>query len=78
MTLDEQEDAILRLNDLIRRKQTGTPEKLAEKFGVSDRTMDNLIKTMKNKGFPIAYCRNRQTYHYKYEIEVIAFQVKPK
>ena len=78
MKLNEFPEAVERLDDLIRRKQTSTPEKLAEKFGVSLGTINNLIKIMRNKGFPIAYCRKRQTYYYEYEIEVVIFRVKPK
>ena len=78
MKLNEFPEAVERLDDLIRRKQTCTPEKLAEKFGVSLGTINNLIKIMRNRGFPILYCRDRQTYYYEYEIEVVIFRVKTK
>ena len=78
MNYDEKNEALQRLHNLIKRKGTGTPEELAEKFGVSLGTINNLIKIMRNKGFPIAYCRERQTYYYEYEVEVIIFRVKPK
>ncbi len=78
MTFMEQIEALERLHELIKRKATGTPEQLAEKFDVSLGTIHNFIKTLRSKDLPIAYCRERQTYYYEYEVEVIVFQIKTK
>jgi hypothetical protein len=78
MTFIEQIEALERLHELIRRKATGTPEQLADKFNVSLGTIHNFIKTLRNKGLPIAYCRDRQTYYYEFEVDVFLFVVKAK
>ena len=78
MTFNEQIQALERLHDLIKRKGTGTPEQLAEKFNVSVGTIKNLLKILKDKDFPIAYCRDRKTYYYEREIELIVFKAEPK
>ena len=78
MTFMEQIEALERLHELIKRKATGTPEQLAERFGVSLGTIHNFIKTLRSKDLPITYCRERQTYYYEYEVDVIVFQIKTK
>ena len=78
MTFMEQIQALERLHELIKRKATGTPEQLAERFDVSLGTINNFIKTLRNKDLPIAYCRERQTYYYEYEVDMIVFQIKTK
>jgi DeoR/GlpR family transcriptional regulator of sugar metabolism len=78
MTFIEQLEALERLHELIRRKGTGTPEQLAERFKVSVGTIHNLIKILRNKGLPVLYCRDRQTYYYEYEVDVFLFVVKAK
>jgi hypothetical protein len=78
MTFMESIYALERLNDLIRRKATGTPEQLAVKFDVSVGTIKNLLKILKDRNLPICYCRERQTYYYAYEVEVRLFWVNAK
>jgi hypothetical protein len=78
MTFMEQMEALERLHLLIQRKGTGTPEKLAERFGVSLGTINNWIKTLRHKQLPVAYCRERQTYYYEYDVDVFLFVVKAK
>ena len=70
--------ALERLHLLISRKATGSPEKLTAKFEVSLGTINNMIKTLRLKGLPILYDRERETYYYEYEMEIIIFSVKPK
>ena len=50
MTFNEQMEVLERLHLLIKRKATGTPEQLAEKFNVSLGTINNLIKILRDKG----------------------------
>ena len=53
-----------RLDALIAAKRTGTPKQLAEKLGLSERTVRNYITTLKELGAPIHYDRKRQSYCY--------------
>ena len=78
MTFTEHIFALERLHNLIRLKGTGTPEQLAKRFDVSLGTINNFIKILRDRGLPVLYCRERQTYYYEYEVEVYLFVVKAK
>ena len=61
----EQLQQLQRLDALIRRKATGTPVILAAKFGVSERTIYNLIDILRSLGAEIAYSREMESYYYE-------------
>ena len=69
MTFNEQLDLMERMHLLIRRKATGTPEAFAQKLGYSERQVFRLINTMKERGFPIVYCKQKRTYFYEKEVK---------
>ncbi len=76
MKLIEKIRRIERVNALIRRKATGCPTNLARKLEVSERCVYRVIDDMKTMGFPIKYCRLRETYYYTKNIEVnISFEI---
>jgi predicted DNA-binding transcriptional regulator YafY len=58
---------IERIDQLIRIKGTGTAEQLAEKLGISRRSVFNLLNEMKEKGAPIKYDQYRGSYYYDEE-----------
>ncbi|WP_315821834.1 helix-turn-helix domain-containing protein [Paraflavitalea speifideaquila] len=70
-----------RLDALIAAKRTGTPKQLAEKLGLSERTVRNYITTLKELGAPIHYDRKRQSYyyiedgHFRFTFESLAHQL---
>jgi transcription initiation factor IIE alpha subunit len=76
MTFIEQIEVLDRLHHLIKRKATGTPEQLAQKFNVSKRTVKNLLKILRDRDIPIYYCRNEQTYSYECDVDVYFFYIK--
>ncbi|HEY4287953.1 MAG TPA: HTH domain-containing protein [Puia sp.] len=53
-----------RIDHLIRIKGTGTPGQLAEKIGMSERSMYEYIRLMKEFGAPVVYSRSRKSYYY--------------
>ena len=57
-------DRIKKMDDLIRRKATGTPEEFAEKMGLSRIALLKYIKLLKEMNAPIEYDYNRRSYHY--------------
>ena len=67
MQLEEKLKRLRRLDDLIRRKATGSPDQLAYKLDVSRRTVFRLIDFLRNFGAPIAYCGVKQRYYYREE-----------
>ena len=64
-------DRLERLHNLIRHKATGSPAELAKRLGTTERTVYNWISLMKSMGAPIGFCRDRQTYHYEREVELL-------
>jgi biotin operon repressor len=58
---------IERLDRLIRIKATGTPDQLADKLGMSRRSVFDYINLMKENGAPIKFCAYRQSYYYDEE-----------
>ncbi len=69
MKLIEQLQLLDRLDQLIRLKATGTPAQLASRLEVSERTVYNLIDTLRQLGAEIAYCKYRCSYQYESEIQ---------
>jgi predicted DNA-binding transcriptional regulator YafY len=53
------------IDRLIQRKATGTSEQLAEKLGVSKRTIIEFINVIKEIGAPIYFCKIKKSYCYK-------------
>lgn len=58
---------IERIDKLIRIKGTGTATELAEKLGISRRSVYNLLNEMKDKGAPIKFDQYRGSYYYDEE-----------
>jgi predicted DNA-binding transcriptional regulator YafY len=56
---------LIRLDYLIHLKSTGTPSHCAQKIGISERSLYDYLKLLKEMGAPIKFSRNRGTYYYK-------------
>ncbi|MHA4811748.1 hypothetical protein ACX0G9_26865 [Flavitalea flava] len=56
---------LTRIDSLIRIKGTGTPNELANKIGMSERSTYEYIRLMKDFGAPVQYSRQRKSYYYK-------------
>lgn len=70
MAFNDTFERLERLAHMIQRKSTGSPEQLAEKLGVSVRTVANLLDQLRNWGAEIEYCRERCSYCYTHPIEL--------
>lgn len=64
MTLMTQLERLKRIDALIRRKATGSPEELAKRIHVSRATMFRHIDDLRALGAPVVYDKTRQTYRY--------------
>ncbi len=64
-----------RVHYLICRKATGTPKYLSKKLNISERQVYRLISSLKLMGFPVAYCKQKRTYHYTDTVKLF-FEVK--
>ncbi|WEK35471.1 MAG: HTH domain-containing protein [Candidatus Pseudobacter hemicellulosilyticus] len=56
-----------RIDQLIRIKATGTPTELADKLGISERSVYEYLNLMKEFGAPIKFNSYRQSYYYDEE-----------
>jgi len=55
---------LIRLDYLIHLKATGKPADCAHKIGISERSLYDYLKILKEMGAPIKFSRNRGTYYY--------------
>ncbi|MGX5817844.1 HTH domain-containing protein [Chitinophaga lutea] len=52
------------IDHLIRIKGTGKPSQLAKRMHISERTLYEFLKLMKDLGAPIEYDRYKESYYY--------------
>ena len=64
-------DLAKRLDELIRRKATGSPRELAGRLLVSEATVYRYIQDLKNLGAPIKDGKYRKTYLYEGEFQLL-------
>lgn len=57
-------ERLKRMDTLIKRKATGTPEEFARKMGLSRSTLMEYIKSLKALNAPIVYDTMRNSYYY--------------
>ena len=55
---------LIRLDHMIHLKSTGRPQDCAEKIGISERSLYDYLKILKEMGAPIKFSRHRRTYYY--------------
>lgn len=55
---------LIRLDHLIQHKSTGCPADCAQKIGISERSLYDYLKILKEMGAPIKFSRGRRTYYY--------------
>lgn len=76
MSFEEQSARIERLIGMIERTDIGTAEELAQKLGVSRRTVFNDIEFLKGKGNAIIFCHESKSF--KFSVENRLFFVQSK
>ena len=59
------------LDNLIRKKSTGSQKDFARKTNMSRSMLNEYLKEMKEMGFPISYCRKRCSYYYSENIKMV-------
>jgi predicted DNA-binding transcriptional regulator YafY len=58
---------LIRMDHLITYKRTGKPAAFARKIGISDRSLYDYLRLLRDMGAPICFSRNENTYYYKEE-----------
>ena len=56
---------------LIRKGKTGCAEKLAEKTGMSRRTLFEILEELRDQGIPIEYSKEAESYEFKGEVKFL-------
>ncbi|MCT4643536.1 MAG: HTH domain-containing protein [Carboxylicivirga sp.] len=56
---------------LIKRKATGTPNEFAERIGVSESTLYEYLRVLKERGAEIEYCDCRISYILKNDFNIV-------
>ena len=64
MSLTTYHEKMQRIDDLISRGATGTPQELADKMGLSKRMVFVYLQAMRDSGLFIRYCRFSKSYLY--------------
>ena len=64
MSLLKYIDRLKRMDDLIRRKATGTPEDFAERLGIKKTMLMEELQELKALGAEVTYCRMTGSYYY--------------
>jgi DNA-binding IclR family transcriptional regulator len=62
MTRFQRENKKVRILKLVHSKSTGTPSDLAEKLGISIRSVKRFIHELREAGYLIRYCRSSCSY----------------
>ncbi|MEO6452441.1 MAG: helix-turn-helix domain-containing protein [Ginsengibacter sp.] len=70
MKFSEYSETLETIKYLAERKRAGTPQQLAEKLNVSERTIQRMIQQLRDNGYPIIYNRYRFTYEVKCLLEI--------
>jgi len=65
MSFIEQLKLIKRLDNLIQRKATGTPQQLADRLDISRSSVFRQISILKKLGAKIYYCKHSRSYRYE-------------
>jgi predicted DNA-binding transcriptional regulator YafY len=65
MTYEQYNEKLETIRYLAEHKRTGTPHHLAEKFQVSERTIQRMVQYLRDHGCPITFNRYRNTYEIK-------------
>jgi hypothetical protein len=64
MPFDTAKEKLARIDSLIKRRATGSPEHLSRTLGICRATWFNWLEQLKALGLPIAYDPDAQTYYY--------------
>jgi len=67
MSLLKYIERLKRMDDLIRRKATGTPYEFAARLGIGKSVLMDELRELKELGAEITYCRDSQSYYYERE-----------
>ncbi len=71
MNIDKYFERIERIDRLIRLKATGSPKEFAKKLGISESSLYEYLRYLKDKGGPIEFDKEDNTYFYRHQTKFI-------
>ena len=66
----QQLERLLKIHQYIEVSNTGSPNEFANKLGISESQLYNVLDDLKIKGFPISYSRKLKSYVYNENCEL--------
>ena len=72
MKLQETIERYRKIDMLIKREKTGSPEEFASKLGISRSQLYNYLEELRDQGAGIIYDRAKGSYLYLYPVEIRA------
>ena len=76
MKFIEQNNKLEQLDQILRQNKTGPAPKIADKMGVCERTVHNLLDILRAFGAKISYNKHRESYSYKNKVNIQFFKVR--
>lgn len=76
MKFIEQNNKLEQLDQILRQNRTGPAPKIADKMGVCERTVHNLLDILRAFGAKISYNKHRESYSYKNKVNIQFFKVR--
>jgi biotin operon repressor len=64
MSFNQHLQRLLRMDQLIRTKATGTPQEFASRLEISKATTYRSIEELEEHGAEVEYCKKRQSFYY--------------
>lgn len=64
-------ELVVRMDQLIRLKATGTSREFSQKLGISRSTVYAYLALIKDLGAPLYYCKKTRSFCYSYEVRFI-------
>jgi len=71
MNIDKYLERIERIDQLIRHKATGSPKQFAKKLDISESSLYEYLKYLKDKGVSIEFDKEVNTYYYSHQTKSI-------
>ena len=69
MTKTKRKQIIESILNLIRLRSAGTPADLADRFGISERSIKRMISELKREGYRIIFWHGGNTYILEYDMD---------
>jgi len=67
----QQLERLRKIHQLIQKRNTGSPNELAQRLKISRRQLYNMIEYLKEIEAPLIFSRKNNTFYYEYEFDLL-------